>query len=398
LNSTRKTVLVLDPTYQALAIVRSVAKLGLSVAVGLPPGTYPVAMSRYVDEVWKHPDVSDVDAFCAALQSFLAQRPNIAAIFPAGERYRLALIESGLTFTQPIVGVPEPLFRTCRDKVAANDLAQRAGLRVPSARVLHRFDEIAPAAADIGYPVILKPYRNTSLIDGRKAVIVESPEQLLTKLSGWPKQHTELIVQEYISGAVESADFVARNGELVAYCEATTLRTDQLDGTGYGVLFRSLAPADDLLRATREFAEHTCYSGPGLIQFIRSSDDGNIYFLENNPRLSAGVSTSMIWGQDIPAITLEVATSGLTDQHSPRFALEPQPYDYESDIYWLERDLEGYLRQRKQLSAEQRRHWRAQLRRTFQSTKHHVIWQFSDPLPSLLIFTRIALRWLRNKY
>jgi hypothetical protein len=78
LNSTRKTVLVLDPTYQALAIVRSVAKLGLSVAVGLPPGTYPVAMSRYVDEVWKHPDVSDVDAFCAALQSFLLPNQSLA--------------------------------------------------------------------------------------------------------------------------------------------------------------------------------------------------------------------------------------------------------------------------------------------------------------------------------
>lgn len=116
----------------------------------------------------------------------------------------------------------------------------------------------------------------------------------------WPVEHSTLMVQKHIAGFVEGCDFAARNGTLVAYCEGWSVRTDMLDGTGYGVEFLSETPSEDILADTKAFVKAHDYSGPGLVQFIREEGTGKIFFLENNPRLSAGIADVIYTGIDIP--------------------------------------------------------------------------------------------------
>ena len=370
--------------------MRSLGRSGVRIVLGLPPGQHAVRWSRYVNERWAHPPLDNFDAFLPALQTFLRNRQDITAVFPGGEYTRGRLLETGHTLPCPIVGVPDTLFEACRDKLEANQLAQSAGLLVPTTQVVTDLSSLQTFIDSCGFPAIVKPYRSKAELRGRKALILKSPEDVQTHLSPWPEEHQELLAQQYVTGPVEGADFVAADGELTAYCEATTERTDADDGTGYGVLFKSKAPTSDLLQATEAFAKSCQYSGPGLIQFIRT-DDGQLYFIENNPRLSAGVATSINWGQDIPMRALEASYPELRSEKAADLS-----YEYNSLCYWLERDLEAYLRVRKSKTRKERGSIRQLIRQTFAQTNHHVLWSRSDPMPAVLQYTRMAYRFLKG--
>ena len=165
------------------------------------------------------------------------------------------------------------------------------------------------------------------------------------------------------------------------------------DGTGFGVEFESIPPSKDILRAVRSFAQCHSYSGPGIIQFIRSSDSGKIYFLENNPRLSAGVADSVSCGQNMPLLALQ-STSTKVSTALPEFDAQGKPYEVHHRAYWLQRDLEGLLRQLGSLSCRDGIRWIGNIADSLRKADSHINWQLSDPVPSFRIYTTLARRFL----
>lgn len=387
-------VLVLGGFPQTLAVVRSLGTAGYRVVLG-HDGTSPIAArSRYCDEIWEYSGNWQPDEFRSELKRFLDVRPEIRFIFPVAERTMALMMNAEPVGIEPTVVMVQPqLVNGCRNKIEANALAIAADLNVPSTRLAHCLTSLSAACDAIGFPVIVKPLNSAKRIHGRKACILWSPETYAELFSEWPADHSELVVQQFVAGTLKGADFVACEGVVTGYCEAHSVRTDMPDGTGFGVEFETIPPSADVLEATRRFARLHTYNGPGLIQFIRADVDGRLYFLENNPRLSAGVADSIACGQDMPRLALDAFSPDRCKEFDP----DQDGYQEYHRAYWLQRDLEGLLKQSPNLSGSQRRQWVWAMMRSFARADSHINWQWADPAPCLYSYL-LLLNRLRRRF
>ena len=388
------SVLVLDIEPQTLAVVRSLGRAGFSVILGRPHAVAKseAECSRYCAELWLHPDLADVSAFDNALASLLDSRPAIRLIFPVAEPGMEVLLELPCLQNRPIdvAMPPADLFQACRDKVRANELAERAGLRVPESLVVYDFESLQQAANALRYPLIIKSVRSEALVHGRKAYLVHSDAEFNAVFPTWPAEHEDLLVQRYIDGPMKSSQFVASDGMLVGHCEVDVVRSMMPDGTGLGIEFESVPPAPDVLQAVRDFVHTHNYSGAGLLQFIRESNSNELYFLENNPRLGGGIAHSIGSGMDCPLLAVQAASGNAAALSE--FDPEQASYRYHYRTHWLRRDLSAWRSLRSEMSARESAAWIWQTVRSFLRADGHVNWQWRDPWPAFLVYGRLIKR------
>ncbi len=387
------SVLVLDRTAQTLAVVRALGRAGYRIIVGSSGGRAEVEWSRYCDETWLHPSIKDAASFGAALSRFLDERSDVGCVFPVGESSAAALcrLPNILAKHIDIAMVPPAIFEACHDKGRANLLAQQVGILVPETRTVGSLEEMHIFVRSFGFPAIVKPVRSTAKIFGRKAYILTSADEFQARFSVWPPEHDALLIQRYVEGRLEQCDFVAAKGVLVAYFQAHALRTDMVDGTGFAVDFLSDPIAKDVMSACRDFVRGHNYSGPGLMQLIRSVDDGKLYFIENNPRLSAGIAQSIFCGENFPLLTLQ-ATSRLHKFALKEVTGDVQHYRAHSRAHWLLRDINGWCSTKGALSGSERRRWLRALFWSLVRADNHMTWEWRDPLPSAWIYLKLLHR------
>ena len=389
------SVLVLDQVAQTLAVVRSLGRAGYRVILGRGRTKNESESSRHCAEVWRHPPVDD-PGFESALMAFIDARADVRAVFPIGEASAAAVVGVAWLAARGIAvaGVPRSVFAACRDKRTANDLAVAAGLPVPETRTIDSVEDLHSFVNDFGYPVIVKPVRSHRLF-GRKAYILDSVEQQSARFDVWPAEHDELLVQRYVRGPLEQCDYVAVDGELICFFQAHALRTDRTDGTGFAVDFVSDPIDSGVLEACRAFVRTHAYSGPGLLQLVRSTADGRLYFIENNPRLSAGIAQAVMCGLDIPRLMLSAVMPASTSLR-PVAGGVPLPYMVGQRTHWLSRDLNGYLDARRELGAAERSRWRGAIVASLCRADAHMTWDAKDPAPSFLIYRRLLTRLFRG--
>jgi len=228
-------------------------------------------------------------------------------------------------------------------------------------------------------------------------MLLTSPAEFESAFIQWPQQHRELLIQAYIDGPLEACDYVAQDGRVIGYFEAASVRTDIPDGTGYAVDFLSKPISPDVLAACRKFCATTGYNGPGLLQFIRSKRDGRLYFVENNPRLSAGIAQPVICGQDLPLLALRVAAARRSGESIPDFEARDS-YQAGVRTHWLYRDLQGILNHRAELTRAQVLSRFRELVTSCKQADNHMVWQWRDPWPSAVLYGRILARLLRGAF
>ncbi len=380
----RGSVLIVGNHAETLAVVRSLGAAGFRVIVGVQHDNGIETRSRYCHEIWKHPNLTD-QAFSEELVDFLKRRSGIVCVLPVGVDAVACLAKTGLPI--PVAGVSCEVFEACSDKIKAQNLAETTGIRAPYSRVVTSLDELEQATRGIGFPVIIKAVREGP-IHGRKAFLLLQESDLLSHFQTWPQGHEQLIVQEYLTGPVAACDFVAHLGDVVAYYESDVPRTDMPDGSGVAVEFLSRIPRTALFEVVQAFTKALDYSGPGCLQCIEL-ENGEMVFLENNPRFSAGVGESIPAGVDIPRITVEAALG------QPPGKLEKASdasYLFGRRVHWLERDLTGLIARRRELKGAEIVSW---LRMTFLAwirADGHMNWRWKDPAPALGMLRRLAGR------
>ncbi|MFE0703090.1 ATP-grasp domain-containing protein [Streptomyces sp. NPDC058872] len=105
----------------------------------------------------------------------------------------------------------------CRDKYTTRSLLDRAGLPGVRHRLVHSAEQAAAGAAEIGYPVVLKP---RSLAGSMGVTLVRTPSELAdayAQVAGttFPGIRTEhgVLVEEYLTGPEISVDSCVIDGE-----------------------------------------------------------------------------------------------------------------------------------------------------------------------------------------
>jgi acetyl-CoA/propionyl-CoA carboxylase, biotin carboxylase, biotin carboxyl carrier protein len=316
-----QTVLVANRGEIALRVIRTLREMGIrSVAVFSDAD----ATARHVAEA----DVAVAIGPAPARQSYLnidavvdaARRTEAQAIHPGygflseNADFAAALEAAGIVF----IGPPVKAIQTMGDKIAAKTTVSAFGVPVVPgiARPGLTDDELVAAAADIGYPVLVKPSAGGG---GKGMRVVHEQSELQSALTSARRE----------AGAAFGDDtlFLERFVLTPRHIEVQVLADGYGNVVHLGERECSLqrrhqkvieeAPSPLLEAATRarigaaacDTARSVDYTGAGTVEFIVSADrPDEFFFMEMNTRLQVEHPvTEMVTGIDLVELQVRVA-------------------------------------------------------------------------------------------
>ncbi|MCG8639961.1 MAG: hypothetical protein MI862_09495, partial [Desulfobacterales bacterium] len=216
-----------------LPVARSLSMAGYRVVVSRDNFSAAVR-SRYVDEVWQpSPRRSGRYDFVGELQRFLATRSDITAVFPISQARTLGLLADRNRIPVPLITVPQEVVTTCLDKVMTSRLA--AEVKVPLARFAagSSRQDLIDLTNDMGYPCVVK--WNDGVERGLKAIVFGDASQVRLIADRFPDWFGNFMVQQFARGQRYNRYFIAHQGRILRQLDILTLRTNQIDDTGFGV-------------------------------------------------------------------------------------------------------------------------------------------------------------------
>ena len=362
----------------ALAIARTLGRIGVPVYLVTESGTAPISYSRY----WKKKYIWDFSAPKDDTLQFLLEVGNEIGGSPILltladwmalfiEEYATQLSERFI-FPNP----PAPLIRRLANKWDMFALARAHGIPTPLTIYPKSKQEVTNFAASAKFPLILKG-ADPFLPNVASKKVVRSTEELLAefdRLSALGPPNA--VVQEYIPGDSQTVWMCNAYFDSQSECKAifTGKKLRQVNDTGIASL-AVCEPNEIVERQTRSFMQAVGYRGAVGIGWRYDARDGSYNLLDVNARVS-GIfrlfrATS---GMDI----VRILYLDLTGQPLPRTELT------NGRKWLLEQDFEAALNEARagkltynqwwnSLAGVQETHWFAS----------------DDPLPFAI--------WLRDK-
>lgn len=396
----QKRILILGTNRQSLTVMRSMGRAGLRVITGKVHGKASVQYSRYSTEVWEHPSVkTSEEEFVAALVRYLSERKDIVYVFPVGEAFLECLarhfeeIPSSVTLVMP----PADTVLTCLDKSSFCRIASELEIPTSDTRLAHNLAELGVVSKDIGFPCIIKPNNSQTHFFNKKAIIAKTAEELQKHLTVWPEGNDYLIVQNYFEGDRHNCHFASLNGKLVGYFEHVTLRTTRIDMTGLTVVGITVRPNPRIRKYCEDLVERLNYSGVGCAQFLENPKNGQLCFLELNPRLAASCAFGYRWGLDFPKMALQCANhNGSTAVLSGQVA---DSYPLGKRMHWFFGDIEGLTEaiKAREIGFKESVSWFYRMVISFLCAHSHATWSWKDPVPTLFIHERLLVGVVWNR-
>ena len=271
------------------------------------------------------------------------------------------------------------------NKLEALDFAQEFGVStLPYAKVADR-DALVVAADEIGFPLTIRAFGATARLGDRKALILETREELDAVLPVWPAGHEALLLQRFAEGIRHNIYFAAHDGQVVGMVESRIIRTDHLEGTGLAVDGVTIEPTPALVADLEAIVAATDYNGAGLIQFI-VGPDGHC-FLELNSCIGGSHAVAENAGLPLAAMAVAIAR----EEETPEAAVKT------GQLYaWTGGDLLAAKQawRRGDISTAGLVRWVARAAGTALAADMHMVWHPLDPMPALhaLYYLRPRLR------
>ncbi|MET0901093.1 MAG: acetyl/propionyl/methylcrotonyl-CoA carboxylase subunit alpha [Mycobacterium sp.] len=315
------TVLVANRGEIAVRVIRTLRAMGIrSVAVYSEAD----AGARHVAEA----DTAVLIGPASARESYLkipaiidaALRTGAQAVHPGygflseNSAFAAALAEAGLVF----IGPPTGAIATMGDKITAKQTVTRFGVPVvPGIAEPGLTDEkLIAAAADIGYPVLVKPSAGGG---GKGMRLVERPEDLGAALAGARRESASafgddtLFIERFVLRPrhIEVQVLADNHGNVVHLGE----RECSLQRRHQKVIEEAPSPLLDVATRARigaaacDTARSVDYTGAGTVEFIVSADKPDeFFFMEMNTRLQVEHPvTEMVTGWDLVEWQIRIA-------------------------------------------------------------------------------------------
>lgn len=254
-----------------LAAVRALHAAGYRPTVTVSAPYSLAAASRWCAGVVPVPSVRE-PGYPGAVAAELAREPCLA-VLPASDAAMVAL---GATGTDLI------------DKTVLAARARRAGLAVPDQRVFPTPEHLAAAAADLAYPVVVKPALR---ISGAQppARRVDSA----TALRALPLVAGELVVQPVLPGRMHALSGVVWEGRLAAVVSQRYLRLWPVES---GVACAAVTVEGDRELEERVLQVLEGYTGLFQAQFLGGC------LIDVNPRVYGSLPLAVAAGANLPAV------------------------------------------------------------------------------------------------
>ena len=228
----------------------------------------------------------------------------------------------------PIVGTSPDAIDRAEDRERFQTMIHKLGLRQPPNRTVKTADEAVAAAAEIGYPLVVRP---SYVLGGRAMEIVHGPDELqaymqrAVKVSG----DSPILLDRFLDQAIEVDIDAVADGEQVVI--GAVMQHIEQAGVHSGDSACSLPPYsldDDIQAAMREQVKAMALElgVVGLMNVQLAVQGRDIFVLEVNPRASRtvpfvskciGASLAKVAARCMVGISL--AEQGFTEEWVPAF-------------------------------------------------------------------------------
>jgi D-aspartate ligase len=274
------------------------------------------------------------------------------------------------------------------DKAKAYQRASDLGISVPETYDIGSFE--AAAAADLNYPVVIKPSMRTarnplSLAKAWRADDHETFLALYTRAVGYAGADN-IVVQELVPGGGEtqlSYTGLWNAGQPVAEFAARRLRQLPVEfGTG---TFVDVVSAPDVIDLGRKFLSSIRHHGLVEIEFKRDPRSGQLKLVDVNPRLWTWFGIAEAAGVDYGPLLFDIGLGRSPVGHtSPRMG---------TAWMYLPRDFVASIRMMLQCTLSPGAYIAS-----LGKVKNWALFSFEDPLPALadipLGLVRVVSKWM----
>ncbi|MBW4052631.1 MAG: ATP-dependent carboxylate-amine ligase [Proteobacteria bacterium] len=379
-------VLVLDANQRsALAIIRSLGHLGLTVIAADHRKDALGAASKYASASVRYPDPAMLPGTFVSEIRNLIDHLAIDTVIPATDLTTMLLVSQPDLFQFARLAAPTAAsYEALTDKATLLELAARLDIPIPVTRIAKTAGGVVNASHDIGFPVVLKPARSRYLKGNRvlstSVHIVGGPAALHDVLSRqeWLND-IPCLVQRFVPG--HGAGIFALYGPSgpIAWFAHRRIREKPPTG-GVSVLCESV-PVDPLMQS---FASRLLFAadwtGVAMIEF-KVADDGTPYLMEVNGRFWGSLQLAIDSGVDFPRLSFQVSQSLPVEP--------PRSYAVGTRLRWLLGDLDSLLIQLRDRGTPLRARAKAlsEFARSFADPHcRQEILRISDPRPGIREF------------
>ena len=286
--------------------------------------------------------------------------------------------------------------RRILDKRQQYAAAEAAGIQMPPTFYPDGVQDVVRLAAELDYPVILKPYTahvGRPQISNRKVVVLHSADALISAYANCTASGARFMVQKIVAGNDEAifwySGFWDTQGREQAWFTVQKLRQFP-PGFGDGSCQRTVE-VPVVLQQSRCLLKAFRYRGLVMVEFKRDARDGSYNLMEINPRTVSGNQLGISAGVDLPWIAYcHLAALDLAETLQQPFRLHVKYVNEEWDVQAF-----ATLRKSKELTF-------AGWMRSLRGTRAWALFAWDDPLPLLVglwrffcIGIRRALSWER---
>jgi len=302
-------VIVLDGNQRpALAVVRSLGKRGIRIAVGEKALPSLSSSSRYCRLGFSYPSpYTSSQDFIEKIREVAAQSRG-AVLFPMTD-VTLSEVLENKTQLAKYVEIPfadYDKYIAASNKVSLFKLAQNLNIPMPKTVFSSDFrntEELVVEFKQLGFPLVLKSASSRirtahGWMNGgiRYAKGLNESKEIL---DSEPFQSYPFLVQERIEGPGMGIFLLMHKGSVIARFAHERIREKPPSG-GVSVLCQSISPPHEALNAAIRLLESLAWSGVAMVEFKRDLRDGIPKLIEVNARFWGSVQLAIAAGVDFP--------------------------------------------------------------------------------------------------
>jgi predicted ATP-grasp superfamily ATP-dependent carboligase len=294
-----------------LVTVRSLGRLGRSVAAVDTVSHVPAFSSRWCRSSFVCPADEGTDAYVAYLEE-VVDRVGARILISSADG-TIALLRRHRARVEQRVRIAladEGALAIAVSKERTLAVAKRLGIGVPRTVFLNTVDEVPAVLKEIGLPAVVKPSESW-LGDEQHGTwigpeLVTTPDEARRAVAGVTGLGGVALFQELLTGRREAVSLLYAKGEICARFAQWAKRTAPPLG-GTSVLRQSIAVPPDIGGQAERLVREIDLEGYSEIEFRRDGA-GVPYLMEINPRLSASVEIAVRCGVDFPHLLYQWAS------------------------------------------------------------------------------------------
>lgn len=325
LSGCRGVLLTLGDYYGTLAATRYFGRMGIPVYLAEWRRMVPTALSRYVTEVVRCPEVKNFEAFGAWLMEYGKANPGLF-LYPTNDdtawiySSHREKLKKHFYMLQP----GRDTIYALLNKVQLQQACAKVGLESPKTWLVQSDAELKEIANRLSYPVLIKPRSQIGSLTHGKGAICSSPEELLTEYPKFMRKNNYVpeisdfdpfvnwpMIQSFHKDAMghtlSVAGYISQDGNtfLVRSSRKVIQRPRKL---GIGLCFEGCELPEKIATQCRLLCRELGYYGAFELEMIYLEESQTYLLIDFNPRYYSQMAFEITRKLALPGLVFSEAT------------------------------------------------------------------------------------------